>query len=393
MTPVSPNPRAAEFRFALFYLTAFALFGVYMPYFQRLLRLQGFHEKEIGFIVAAIETVGIVAPPAWGWFSHRVPYRRRIIAAALLGAGACFIAFGRIASFPLAVVMAVGFGFFYRPIVPLSDGLRLRYMAEHGGDYGRLRALGSLSFTAAIVMLEGLGVAGDAPKVLILGGAGTCAVIGAASALILPTTGGERAELADGTLRRRFAWSLFARRPLLALGVVSFLNQIGMAAYYGFFTLYLEDVFSYRPAGFLWILAPLAETPVIYFSSAIIARVGVRNMLALGVGSAVVRLIGYSVAPGIGWIIPLQLMHAFTFGAFHTASIHYIHRLVPPDMKQGALAVYSAWAFGLASIVGNALGGVLVYHAGFRAMFAAVSVISLIAFVALVVLIREPPES
>ncbi|MBN1421328.1 MAG: MFS transporter, partial [Planctomycetes bacterium] len=394
MIPVRPTPRAAEIRFAFFYLTAFALFGVYMPYFQRLLRLRGFHEEEIGFIVATIEAVGIVAPPAWGWFSHRVPFRRLLIAAALLGSGGIFLAFGQVTAHAAALALAAGYGFFYRPIIPLADGLRLRYMAEHGGDYGRLRALGSLAFTAPIITLEILGVAGEDPRRLVVGAAVTCAVLGASAALTLPLTSAERAERLPGAaVRPRFAWSLFARKPFVALAIVAFLHQIGVAAFYGFFTLYLEDTFSYRPAGYLWILAPLSETPVIYFSTAIIARIGVRNLLALGIGTAVVRLLGYALAPSVGWVIPLQLLHALTFGGFYTASIHYIHRLSPPHMKQGALAVYSACSLGTASIAGNALGGILVYHVGFRAMFAAMSILSLASVVLLFFLIDEPEEA
>ena len=59
----------SEGRFAASYFALFSVFGVITPYFQKLLDIQGFSKQDIGFIFAAFETVGILAPPLWGWLS------------------------------------------------------------------------------------------------------------------------------------------------------------------------------------------------------------------------------------------------------------------------------------------------------------------------------------
>ena len=113
-------------------------------------------------------------------------------------------------------------------------------------------------------------------------------------------------------------------------------------------------------------------------------------MFALGSGAAAVRLIGTALAPNVLWILPLQLLHAFTFGAFFTAAIHYIQRIVPRDMKQSAMTLFAALTFGLASIVGSSLGGMVVFHFGYRPMYAGFGCVALASLLGLLLFVREP---
>jgi PPP family 3-phenylpropionic acid transporter len=46
-------------------------------------------------------------------------------------------------------------------------------------------------------------------------------------------------------------------------------------------------------------------------------------------------------------------LHAATFGAFHAASIGYVHRLFRGHLQARGQAIYGSFAFG----VGGALGG------------------------------------
>lgn len=384
--------RGADGRFAVSYFALFSVFGVLTPYFQKLLDLQGFHEKQIGTIFAVYETVGLIAPPLWGWFSDHSRHRRRLLLTAILATLVFFLAFGWITAFWLALLVAIPYGFFYRPIIPLTDGMLLRYMEEHGGDYGRPRSAGSFSFMLVIVVMELLGVAGSSGRGIILGTVAVCSLLHAASVAVLPLTAREKAERATRTRQKRHIdLALFRSRPFVAFAVAAFLSRLGMMGYYSYFTLYLQKEIGFQQAGYIWIIGPLAEIPVIFFSSAIIRRIGMRTMFALGTAAAAVRLTGFALAPTVGWIIPLQLLHALTFGAFYTASIHYIHRTVPPDMKQSAMAVFAACGIGLAAIVGSYVGGVLIHTHGYRFMFGCYGVVSLVALVVFLLFVKEPP--
>ena len=165
-----------------------------------------------------------------------------------------------------------------------------------------------------------------------------------------------------------------------------------MTSYYSFFTLFLQKELGFHQAGYLWTLATLCEIPVIFFSSAIIKRIGVRNLFALGICATVVRLLGLSYVPNVYWVIPLQFLHAFTFGAFFSASIHYLDQLIPHHMKQSATTILSSVAFGLPAILGSAFGGELVFNFGFRYMYRCYSLVALAALLAHFIFVKDPKK-
>jgi MFS transporter, PPP family, 3-phenylpropionic acid transporter len=387
------STRAATIRFALIYFALSSMFGVYTPYFQKLLALQGFDEQEIGFIFGMLETCGIVSPPLWGWISDRGRHRRRIIAGAALGTMLCFLSFGWISHFALGLLAGGGFGFFFRAMTPLIDGMVLRYISEHGGDFGRMRLTASFAFIASILFLEFVGVSGGGARGIILATGGVCLFLTALAAGALPLTAREKAERANGGAAvRRFDASVFRSRPFLMITLAAFLVNFSMVGHYNFFTLFVQKEFHFQAAGYIWVIGPMAEILVVFFSSEIIAKIGVRGMFALGPIATALRLGGYAVAPSVGWIMGLQVLHSFAYGATYFASVNYINRLVPVDMKQSAMAVFISLSIGAAGIAGGSIGGSLIHYLGYRTMFASYAAVAVVSLLVLVFLVPKPPE-
>jgi len=388
------SARGATVRFALAYAALAGTFGVFTPYFQKLLSLQGFDEQHIGFIFGVFETFGILAPPLWGWRSDRARRRRRILAVAAFGSMACFLSFGWIESFLVGLAAGGAFGFFFRALTPLLDGMVLRYISEHGGDFGRMRLSASFAFIGSILVLELVGVAGESARTVILAMAGAALLLSAASAGLLPLTDREKAERAGGAPPRRVMdFAVFRRRPFVALALASFLVNFSMIAHYNFFTLFVQKEFDFQAAGYIWVIGPAAEIPVVYYSSAIIARIGVRGMFALGSIATAVRLAGYVAAPSAAWLMGLQPLHAFAYGATYFASVHYINRLVPVDMKQSAMAVFISLSIGGAGIAGSSIGGTLIHCFGFRMLFGCYAAVAVLSLVVLALFVPKLPRT
>jgi len=396
--PLGPAPHdasrfAAQQRFGLNFFCLFAVFGVVAPYLQVLLDARGFSKQNIGFILGGVEAAGLVSPLLWGWVSDHSRHRRSIMAAAVLGAGATFLLFGRVAGVGVGLAVALCFGFFVRPIIPLTDGFVLRYLSEHRGDYGRARVWGSLSFVFTILVLEALGVADEQKGTrLILGAVVVLTLFHLGSVSLLPLTANEHAVRSGRTPYRRveFDWSLLRSRAFVILLAVGFLGRMAMQSQYSFFTLFVREEIGYAQAGKLWTLGALAEIPVIFFSGVLIARLGIRNLLVLGLLGATLRITGYAVAPILWVVVALQALHALAFGAFHVATVTFVARLVPSGMKQSAMAVFVAVSMGLGAILGSALGGVLIEHFGYRAMYGVFSCIGAASCVAAWLFLAEP---
>lgn len=368
-------PPGTAWRFVLLYIGLYLPFAVATPYLQKLLALRGFPEDHIGLVLGCCELMAVLAPPLWGILSDRSGRPRLVLCAAVCGMVPAFQLFGVVRSLPAALGVALLFGFLFRPLIPLTDGLTFRFIHQRGGDYGRIRIGGSLAFTGMLLLLEQLGIGASPGGRMILVAMAVAGTVQLTTFLLAPGLGhgetaapaapapsqGTEAHGLHGLLRPAFLW----------FTLCAFLGRLAMMGYYGFFTLYLFRVHGVEKAGLIWLVGAMSEIPIIYYSRPIMQRIGVRNLFALGVLGVAVRLGGFSVAPGLWLVVPLQVLHALTFGAFHCSTVTYVSRVVPSRLQSTAQTVFAAVVTGGGGILGGALGGILARQYGFRVMYAA----------------------
>jgi len=356
-------------RFTLVYATLFLPFAVATPYLQVLLRKRGFDKEPIGLILGTLEVMAVLAPPVWGWLADRT--RRPVLFLALAASGAIptFLLFGAVNGVVAAVVAAVLFGWCYRPLIPLTDGITFRHINLKGGDYGTVRIGGSVAFMVAALFLERLGIAQSGTGRMILVAMCAACVLNLAGIGLLPR---ERSRSRTKVPTGRHGWGamrVFLTRRFLVFMLCAFLGRVAMMSYYGFFSLYLKEVHGFAYAGLIWFIGPLSEIPVIYFSRRIMARIGVRNLFALGLAGCAARLLGFSIAPGLLFVIPLQFLHSLTFGAYHTASVTYVSRVVPAELQGTAQTLFAAVTIGGGGLLGGVFGGMVAQNWGFPVLY------------------------
>ena len=88
---------------------------------------------------------------------------------------------------------------------------------------------------------------------------------------------------------------------------------IGTSRHKGLGPLFLADRFGFGSPGLLWIVGPISEMPVIFFSRRIIDRIGARNFFALGLGGIAVRLLGFAAATPIAFAVGYTLFNRIPF--------------------------------------------------------------------------------
>jgi PPP family 3-phenylpropionic acid transporter len=65
----------------------------------------------------------------------------------------------------------------------------------------------------------------------------------------------------------------------------------------------------------------------------------------------------------------VQLVHALVFGLFHPACIEFVRRSAPARRQGLAMALYTSLAIGVPSLVGSTLGGWVIEHWGYSALY------------------------
>ena len=266
----------------------------------------------------------------------------------------------------VAVLSIAVLGFSYRSTIPLLDSLVSRNLEDAARQYGKLRVAGSVGFIAISLFVQFTGlVSREAPASIFLS-FGLTAVLASIAVALIPAA--QKAPThADETAPSQSA-SGFDLKFWVVMGVI-FLGRFAIGAYYSFFSLYLSHTFDLAGVSFLWAIGPVAEMPWIFFSGRLITRFGLRALLLVSLVAVSARLALFIVAPTLLVVGLAQLLHAFTFGTFHTASVAYVNGKVPRARRGMGMAIYNSVGVGLPSFLASVLGGFILERHGYSYLF------------------------
>ncbi|GAB0056555.1 putative 3-phenylpropionic acid transporter [Candidatus Magnetaquicoccaceae bacterium FCR-1] len=343
-----------------FYACYFAVVGVWIPYWPLYLAHLGHGAQTIGLLTALTQWIRIPAPPFWGHMADRGG-RHPVILGTSLGALAAFSLFFMDSSLLWIFGVTVLYSLFHTGPLALVDATAMEQSIARHWDYGRLRLWGSWGF---IVCSLGGGPLSDQF------GLGAIPML---IALLLALTALCTTWLPRTSIRHdagiRF-WTLFERTDVRWFYFSATMMQFSHGGYYGFMSLHLQHQgFSRTAIGLLWAIGVLAEVMLMRHSRAWIERVGVARLLTLSLLLATLRWSVYATTVELVWLVGAQLLHAFTFGAFHVASVRRVHDFAPESARGVAQGWLAALSYGVGGGMGMALSGVLLEQAGHTAMF------------------------
>lgn len=382
MPDAAPPPRFAAARFAFGYAALFAITGVTLPWLPVWLESRGLSGEQVGLVIAATMAARFVVAPGAGYVADAWERAKTVLvasAAVLLAAYASAPAAQGAWAY-VGVGLLIGAG--TAPATPLIESANVRSARRGGPGYGPLRAVGSIAFIAANVvsgaLIQRFGVSVVMVWLITAGAAWLVATT------LLPTPPRRRAR---GAPPVRVLADLAT--PAMALAfAASAAIQASHAFYYGFASLaWREQGFSDTVIGGLWAWAVVVEVALLWFARRI-EWLSPPGLLALGAGAAIARWGVMALAPGLAVLIPLQALHAATFGAAHLGFILYVRDRTPEHAAGTAQSLNAAFTFGAAMAGATAVSGVLFDAVG-AAGYAAMSVLAGAGLLAAALLIRR----
>jgi len=368
--PSRPSAGAGRFvaaRFTFGYVALFSIIGASMPWLPVWLEHQGLSGEDVGFIIAASMVARFVVAPVAGFWADAWERPRLVLslaAAALLASHLLFPHARVLWSFiAIAALMGAGMG----PSVPLLEASNVRAASLGGPSFGPLRALGSVAFIIANVVLGGLiGRSGAGVIMVWLAVAGFAFL---AAAILLPVAPRVRA---PGAPRAKVLPALLTPTMLLAF-TASALIQGSHAFYYGFSSLtWQSQGISNAAIGGLWAWGVAAEV-VLLWRARRWERWGAPTLMAIGASSALLRWMLMGFAPGMAVLIPLQMLHALSFGATHLGFVLFVRDHAPPHAAATAQSFNSAFTLGGVLAGATALSGVLFDSVGVMGYWAMIA--------------------
>jgi PPP family 3-phenylpropionic acid transporter len=167
--------------------------------------------------------------------------------------------------------------------------------------------------------------------------------------------------------------------------LAAFLMLTSHGAYYAFFSIHLDALgFGRTTIGICWAVAVGAEILVMVFSRSLFARFSLQGVLVFSFSAAALRWFALAATDSLAVILACQLLHAFTYGAFHMASVLRIDELMPAEAKTIGQAANNAVTYGLGMMVGFFGSGLLYAPLGTFALFAASGVTAVLGGMVLI---------
>ena len=377
LTGTAPQSEARAWRHAALRLRAgyfwyFAGVGTFSPFAALYYRDLGFSGIVVG-VLTALPAFGMaLSGPLWGAVADARALHRTLLRVALALAALLALATSQVTGFGPVVVLIGLLAFAAVPIAPLLDSYGMTIGERTGVAYGNMRVWGSIGFMA---MTLGIGrVLGKEVSATILVAYALCFALTLVSVFGLPA-------LAERHPRPILAGLGEARHNsrLLLLLIVAYLLASSSAIMYTFLGIHMQEMGgSASLVGLAFALSALSELPIVAFGGRLLARFGAFRLICFALVVYTVRFIAFSLITEPEWILPVQLLHGLSYGAYLMASVTLAHRIAGRHQAATAQALLTAVSFGFGSITGSLVGGALLDSIGTTGLFRGAAVLMLI---------------
>lgn len=360
------------------YFWYYAAIGAFTPFTALYYRDLGFSGLQIGALTALPSLGMALFGPFWGAVSDSLAIHRLVLRVALVLGTLLAFAASRVSEFgslfPLMVVLA----FAVVPAAPLLDSYGVTISERLGQSYGRLRVWGSLGFMVSVLVVGRL--MGERVSSLVLGAYAACLGLTLLSVVGIPSLTERHPRSLLGGLK-----AVAHNRPLLLLLLVSYLLSSGAAIMYIFLGIRLREIGgSANIVGVAFALSAVSELPVVAFGGWLLDRLGAPRLIGLALCVYIVRFAAFSTISEPEWMLPVQLLHGLSYGAFLMASVTLAHRLAGREHAATAQALLTAMSFGFGSITGSIAGGALLDQVGTVGLFRGAALLMLATLAVLV---------
>jgi len=341
-----------------------------LPFFNLYCYHLGFSGLQIGLLSALRSMTLVLFPLIWGTLADRFQIRKPIYILCNVISTSTWIFFLFTVKFWPMLIITVFYGMFYAPIISFLEAVTMDVLDAEKKSYGRIRVWGSISFIIVVLVMGKIidVYSVDIILVLVLAGSLMLAVI---SPQIPATKALKTDYLTPGI------GSFFEKRVIVFL-FCAFLMLVSHGAYYGFFSIHLENLgYHHFFIGLSWALASTAEILVMVRSDRIFNRFSLESVLFFSFLVAAGRWMILYLYESAAIILLSQILHALTYGTFHMASILYIDRLTPDNAKTMGQAVNNGLTYGFGLMVGFFINGYLYETTGSFNLFLISSLIAL----------------
>jgi MFS transporter, PPP family, 3-phenylpropionic acid transporter len=356
---------------AIFYFLYFCAFGIYVPYWTLYLQDLKFSPVQIATVYSILSIARIFILALHGYLADRWKSRKKFLIVCSVLQIIPLVLITWLHSYSWILLLISVYSILNAGILPFADATVQEEQEKGNLDYGRTRLWGTLGFIlVALIYGE---ILNDAPTSWILYGIIAFFVLLSIISFFIP------AGKTHFSLPEKILYTVFNNRNVWLVLICAFLMQMSHGTFYGFYSIHLASL-GYKDSwiGLQWAIAAGSELSILFFASWILRNFPSHLLYSICLFAAAIRWFLTGSTTSFGALSAIQCLHAFSFGAFHIASMRLIHTLFPEGSRSFGQALYTSAGTGLGTMIGilasgflwNSMGNRSFFISGFVALFA-----------------------
>lgn len=375
--------------FRILYFLIYATGASFFPYINLYYRQAGMSGTQIGLLASMAPLVMLFTQPLWGIISDVTEPKKVLLL--LLGMGMLVpLGYLRFSGFWPFLFLGFTFFFFRSPLPAITDSLVLEHIESQGGSYGNLRLWGAVGWSSLSLIIGQIIQSAGLRSIFYATCLGTAIAFTIVSRMKYQRSLSRREKRTDGFFRN--LGQLLKNRQLVIFLSLVFLLHMATASIWSFLAIYLDIIHTSRTLmGIAFMMEGLSEIPLYLLAGKISRRWGLKITLVISFFLYSLRMSLYSFIRTPALAIAVQGLHGPGFALFLVSSVEYVNRQTPRDFRTTGQSLFWAVFFGLASIVGNNLAGIIFDRAGIFRLYLFSGAVGLLA-TSLAILLLPPVE-
>jgi nucleoside transporter len=310
-----------------------------------------FSGPQIGWIYATTALGAMISPLFVGFIADRLFATERVLAVLHLIGALCLLAASAQTTFPPLMALLVVNALCFMPTLALVNSVAFRNI-DNPDKFSWIAVWGTIGWIVAVTLVDVLFGGAEQGRFFYL--AGGTAIAMALYSLTLPHTPPKGKE-AGGDVLGLGAIKLLKDPTFLIFALCAFLISIPLTFYFTWGVAFLGELGS-KNATALTSICQYSEIFVMLVMPWFIARIGLKNVLVVGMGAWAVRYLLFSTS-----IFPLVilglLVHGFCYVFVFVASFIYVDKRAPKELSASAQSFLAFLMWGVGMFVGTQLAG------------------------------------
>lgn len=339
------------------YIAIYGALACIYPFLIYYFQEKGLSYTEMGIIFATISITGVLTQPVWGFITDKYSNKRTIMMITMLLS----------AVFVYSLIPATGFYFimlsiillmiFQSPVVPVTDAYSYEIIEQYKKmQYGKIRLMGSFGYAIVALFM------GYAVKYLGI----NSSYIVYSALMLLGILLLRSIDYKDKGLHKKISFygvvSLIKDKQFMLLLISVMLTNIGNGSNGSYIPVLIEKTGGdVTQLGIVWFIIAISELPAFYFGAKLIYQYGELNLYIVGVALFALRYFLDSLCSYYLPVLGIQLLQGVTYTFYLLASLQYLNKIVPANMRTTAITLHAA-AMGIGGAIGNIGGGMLLEH-------------------------------